>query len=291
MSDRLTLVVFKDHLSSRTLTIRYGWLRAFGLTLLGVIGLAVISTALFLNAYRRTMTTGSVGNANRADDLERELNETKIAYESLKQNAVNSVSSGALAGAGNSFNAFPSEVVLEKVPSIETLAFRLEPMKAQWKGNTLQIRTAIEYSREDGGNQQGHFIILARGPQSLVAYPEGVFNPAGNSFLMRPDSGEFFSVSRYREIKAEFGPFARKDDVQSIEIFIFDPKKRLIFVNRLALETTPVSAAPAPVPSVTAAPKKKEVAPAVETVKPSTTPAADPILPEVNDSAAPGDSS
>lgn len=288
MSDRLTLVVFKDHLSSRTLTVRQGWLRVFGLTLLGVIGLTVISAALFLSTYRRNMTTGSVGNANRAEDLEKELNETKIAYESLKQNAVNSISSGALAGAANSFNALPSDAVLERLPGVETLAFRLEPIKAQWKGMTLQIRTAIEYSREDGGNQQGHFIILARGPQALHAYPEGVFNPAGNSFLMKPDSGEFFSVSRYREIKAELGPFARKDDVQSIEIFVFDPKKRLIFLNRLALESVPTKSAPEPVVTA-AAPKKAKAIPVEEVVKPPVTPDSAPVVPEITEPTATGD--
>jgi hypothetical protein len=237
MSERLTLVVFKDHLSSRTLTIRLAWLRAFGMALLSVIGLAVIAAALFLNAYRKTISSGSVANSRRVEELEKQYNETKTSYESLKNQALNGASgSTALAGASHSFSLLPAEAVLERVPAPESLPFRLEPIKAQWKGSTLQIRSAIEYSKEDGGNQQGHFVIFVRGPQSLSAYPDGVFDSAGTANLIKPDSGEFFSVSRYREIKADFGPFARRDDVQSIEIFIFDLKKRLIFINRIGLE-------------------------------------------------------
>lgn len=253
MSERLTLVVFKDHLSSRTLTVRLAWLRAFALALMSVIGLAVIASALFLNAYRKTIATGSVANSIRVEELERESSELKTAYESIKNQALNSAGGGAiLAGASHSFSLLPAESVLEKLPAPEGLPFRLEGIKAQWKGQTLQIRSAIEYSKEDGGNQQGHFIVLVRGPRSLAAYPDGAFDAAGATALIKPDAGEFFSVSRYREVKAEFGPFAKRDDVQSIEIFIFDLKKRLVFMNRIGLE----SAKSAPVEPVKVAPPK-----------------------------------
>lgn len=247
MSERLTLVVFKDHLSSRTLTVRLAWLRAFGLALLSVIGLAVVAAALFLNAYRKTIATGSVATTLRVEELEKELAESKSSYEAIKNQALNSASTGGavLAGANASFSLLPAEAVLEKLPAPETLPFRLEAIKAQWKGSTLQIRSAIEYTREDGGNQQGHFVVLVRGPQSLAAYPDGAFDAAGTPTLIKPESGEFFSVSRYREIKADFGPFARRDDVRSIELFIFDPKHRLIFLNRTGLESAKAAPAPA----------------------------------------------
>ncbi len=296
MSERLTLVVFKDHLSSRTLTVRLAWLRAFGLALLSVIGLAVIAAALFFNAYRKTLTLGSVANSIRVEELEKETAEAKAGYEAIKNQALNSAGGGAvLAAASSSFSLLPAESVLEKIPSSETLPFRLEAIKAQWKGSTLQVRSAIEYSKEDGGNQQGHFLILVRGPQSLSAYPDGVFDTAGTSTLIKPDSGEFFSVSRYREVKADFGPFARHDDVQSIELLIFDLKKRLIFISRIGLETGPKAptslkktevpevdakdtgsapvAVPAPKPKRAAAPKPAATptpdTPAEETIEPA----------------------
>jgi hypothetical protein len=311
MSERLTLVVFKDHLSSRTLTVRLAWLRAFGLALLSVIGLAVIAAALFFNAYRKTIATGSVANTIRLEELEKDSAETKAAYESLKNQTLSGATgSAALAGGGNSFSLLPAESVLEKLPPPETLPFRLEAIKAQWKGSTLQIRSAIEYSKEDGGNQQGHFIIFVRGPQSLSAYPDGVFDAAGTATLIKPDAGEFFSVSRYREIKAEFGPFSRRDEIQSIEILIFDQKKRLIFQNRIGLES---SAAKTPVPvkrveptstqseedatdskpetpspkSVTAPVKAKPAAPAPKAVTAPATPAEETSAPAGDPAPAP----
>lgn len=246
MSDRLTLVVFKDHLSSRTLTVSLSWLRGFALALLSVIGLAVIAGALFLNAYRKTLSSSPLGSLIKAEEIEKELAETRSAYDSLKKQALSSASGNtpSLAGGVNSFTALPPDSILEAIPAVDTLPFRLENLSAQWKGNTLQIRSAIEYARDDGGNQQGHFIILARGPQALLAYPESAFNPAGASSLINPDNGEFFSVSRYREVKAELGPFIRRDDVKSIEILIFDPRKRLIYLNRLALEPSQTKSAP-----------------------------------------------
>lgn len=263
MSERLTLVVFKDHLSSRTLTVRLAWLRAFGFALLSVIGLAIIAAALFLNAYRKTVSTGSVANTLRVEELEKEAAESKAAYESLKNEALSNAASGgsALAGSAYSFSLLPAESVLEKLPAPDGLPFRLESIKAQWKGSNLQIRSAIEYSKEDGGNQQGHFVVLVRGPQSISAYPDGAFDAAGSASLVKPDSGEFFSVSRYREIKADVGPFAKRDDAHSVEILIFDLKKRLIFMNRTGLESAAAAAkppAPAPKAEKPAAPKPPE---------------------------------
>jgi hypothetical protein len=252
MSDRLTLVVFKDHLSSRTLTVRLAWLRAFGLALLSVIGLAIIAGSLFFNAYRKTLATGSVADSRRVDELEKELTEMKSSYESLKEQALNRASGGTgLGGAASAFSSLPADAVLEPLPARDSLPFRLESMKASWRGNTLQIRSAIEYSREDGGNQQGHFILIARGPQSVLGYPEGTFSSAGTPALLKPDGGEFFSVSRYREVKADFGPYARRDDVKAIEIYVFDLRKRLIYFDRIALESTPGRPGSTPAPRAT----------------------------------------
>lgn len=269
MSDRLTLVVFKDHLSSRTLTVRLAWLRGFALVLLSVIGLAIIAGALFFNAYRKTITSSSPGSALKMEEMEKELSETTAAYESLKRQAITAVSgkSSGLAGGSSSFTALPADSILEPVPSPDTLAIRLDALTAEWKNNHLQIRSAIEYIREDGGNQQGHFIILARGPQLVLGYPEGIFNSVGATTLIKPADGEFFSVSRYRELKADFGPFAHRDDVQSIEIFIFDPRKRLIYLNQINLAAQPLKVK---------APKK------IEPAKPVPTPVSKPeVIPEV----------
>ncbi len=246
MSNRLTLVVFKDHLSSRTLTVNLSWIRGFAFALLSVISLAVIAGALFLNAYRKTITTGTLGASRKTDEIEKELIETKTAYESLKKQAVTSASGNtpSLAGSSNSFTSLPTEAILESIPAPETLPFRLEKLSAKWRGNTIQIRSAIEYAKEDGGNQQGHFVIIARGPQTLFAYPDGAFNETGAKTLINPDNGEYFSVSRYREIKADLGPVNHHEDIQTIEIYIFDPRNRLIFLNRLTVDQLPKKAAP-----------------------------------------------
>ncbi len=126
MGERLTLVVFKDHLSSRTLTVRLSWLRAMGLALLCVIALTIIAGGLFLSAYRKTISTGSVANSRRVEELEKETAEIRASYENLKSQTLNSAERGAapLAGASHSFNLLPAESILEKIPAPESLPFR-----------------------------------------------------------------------------------------------------------------------------------------------------------------------
>lgn len=257
MREKLTLVIFKDHLSSRTLHVSLSWLRRLSVGILAVIVLTILASALFIRGYQKSISAPGAGAEDRAEELEKQLAELKTSYEALQarsQAGAPTTASGTTAvvtASGGYFSAIPNAALRSNLPPREILPFKLEALKAQWRGSTLNLSSAIEYTKDDGGNQQGHFVILARGPQNVFAYPDGVFSPAGTDVLIKPDAGEYFSVSRYREIKAPFGPVEKREDIQSIEILIFDANKQLIFVERVGIESIKPREAPAPV-------KKKE---------------------------------
>ncbi len=231
MKEKLTLVVFKDHLSSRTLNLSLAWLRRAGLAIIAVILLALVCAGLFFKAYTRANLSSGSALRDRIQELERELGDTKSSYDSLKATL-----SGKSSVSGGYFAAVPPSALKGSLPPRDSLPFRLEAYKATWKGNTLRFHTALEYVADDGGNQQGHFVLMARGTDKIYAYPENVFSPAGSETLMKADSGEYFSVSRYREINADFGPVQSRSDIRSIELLIFNTERELIFVDRVQIE-------------------------------------------------------
>ena len=119
------------------------------------------------------------------------------------------------------FSAFPT-VSLSKPPPPSDLPFIVQTPKVTWKGQTLLVRFALQYVKDDQGTQQGKIVILARSPNSIHAYPDDLLNLPGKSTLISPERGEFFSVSRFREVRADFGPLSAGETISLIEILIFD---------------------------------------------------------------------
>ena len=85
------------------------------------------------------------------------------------------------------------------------------------RGKTLKVGFEIQYTAEDGGNQQGRIVIVAVTEDQALSYPKGIIK---NTKLMI-EKGEFFSVSRYREVRAELGPIPAGQTVKSVEILIY----------------------------------------------------------------------
>jgi len=68
-----------------------------------------------------------------------------------------------------------------------------------------------------------------------------VLNPSDSSSLIAPDKGEYFSVSRMREVKAEFGPMKSSSELKTVEVFLFSGQGGLLIHQTL----TPSAAPPA----------------------------------------------
>ena len=143
---------------------------------------------------------------------------------------------GPIVGASGSylFTALPANV--QTPPDRATLPIALKEAKVRWSGNQLRVRFALQYTQAGGGAQQGRLILLARGKDTLQIYPNGAFTPSNQGTLINPERGESFSVSRYREVKAEFGPAKTRESFQEVEALIFDSQGKLLIHERLVPE-------------------------------------------------------
>jgi hypothetical protein len=114
------------------------------------------------------------------------------------------------------------------------LKIALTPPQVQLKSNRLQVKFAIQYTADDGKNQQGRIVLLARGPSGILAYPEGVLNEMRAETLLAPERGEFFSVGRYREVINEFDlPPTNPSQWKEIEVLIFQSDETLLLRERI----------------------------------------------------------
>jgi|GEM_PF-4740370 len=132
------------------------------------------------------------------------------------------------------------------IPAPDTLKVTLTPAQTAVKGDRLSVKFAIQYISNDGRNQQGRIVLLARSPSGVAAYPEGVLNFMDSGHLIAPERGEFFSVGRYREVATEFVlPAGSATGYREIEVLLFKQDNSILLHQRIDAQT----AAPAPPPS------------------------------------------
>lgn len=145
------------------------------------------------------------------------------------------------------------------------LPITVSPAKTSWSssGRTFKVDFNIQYTGTDRGSQQGRIIVLARGAASLLAYPEGALARAGAESLIDPQQGEYFSVSRFRETRAEFTEVkGGAKGIKDVEILIFGSEGNLISYQKLAASAAPAAPKAAPAPKPTAPASTPPAAPA-----------------------------
>ena len=250
MQEKLTVILFKNHLTARTFEVSLRKLERVGISFVVVIFLALFSSLFFVRAGVKMLNSKDGRSIERVNELEKQLAEMKSSYEALQGHVSGSTTAGSNLSQSSLrsvlFTSIPTASIRSPIPPRDSLPFRLDTLKAHWQGNFLNISTAIEYNRGDEGTQQGNFFIVAQGPQNMYAHPEGAFSEAGSETLIDPESGEYFSVARYREIRARFGPVERRDQIQSVSVYIFDRNKNLIFLDRVALKDAEKNTLPPP---------------------------------------------
>jgi hypothetical protein len=281
ISDKVTVLVFKDNYAARTFQIPLNWISRFGIFLGLLFGLTVTSVFFAIKYYRVAVKT----DLSRVQDLEQELTDMRANLKSVDAKASDpshtlitppapahiaeakakaSVPEPIPVGNGLLFAAFPASVSSD-IPDPSTLSFSVKNPRAQWRGKNLRVQFALEYTKEDKGTQTGRILVLARGREALLAYPEGVFNHVGASELIAPENGESFSVSRYREVKADFGPVRNQQALDEVEIFIFSKENQILAHQKFSPHSNRIEHPPAPTAAETTTPA---VAPSPETPQP-----------------------
>jgi hypothetical protein len=259
-NDELTVMVFKDNSSARTFKVSLAWISRLGLIIGIVAAVAVLGVFLSTRFYLTARQASKSGDPAYVQALE---TENATLKSNLKQaqtqvaavpaqtqtpiaQTVNSapvptvtvtvtatpaavappVASAPVAAAalGPGFSALPSSIT----PDFAGSSISIYEPKVKWSGKTLKVQFFIQYNKEDKGNQQGRIILIARGPQTLMAYPTDVFNLTDSPALIIPDKGEYFSVSRIREVKADFGPARTNRDFTSVEVFLLSTDQKLL---------------------------------------------------------------
>ena len=266
----VTVLVLKDNLVSRSFELPVAWFTRLGWMLGGAIGMTALSLGMATYWGVRYYWTES----ERVRELELQNETIKNRLAQLDPTALQDATSLTPAQPSASAPASaPSPaaapVVAANVPApapapLPTVAlapppqpaaptsavqapsglnFRLNSPQLSWKGRTLQVRSAIQYIADDGGNQQGRIVILARGPDTLMAYPKGVLDTNQAKSLINPLRGEFFSVSRMRPIQADFGPLDADDTFTEVTVMILSQAGKLLYEEKVGVPVRPAAEA------------------------------------------------
>ncbi|OFZ20894.1 MAG: hypothetical protein A2X94_05140 [Bdellovibrionales bacterium GWB1_55_8] len=263
LSDQVTLLVFKDNYAARTFQVPLAWLNRFGILLLLAGGITVGSVVLAGKYYGISRKA----DISRVQQLESEIQDLQLALADkprpqeaqgdsakgdLKDDLVSPMPTGStesrVAAPQRSFlfGALPPDAAALPAPG----TILIGGLKATWQGKTLDVSFNIQYKNVGQGNQQGRIVVLARGPETLLAYPDGIMNSGGADSLIRPAAGEYFSVSRFRAVRAQFGPLRSTNMIREVEVLLLTDQGQLILYDRIAVEggALPVST-PSPVGS------------------------------------------
>jgi hypothetical protein len=290
--DEVTVLVFKDNDTSRSFQVSLGWITRLGLAMGAMVALAALSAFFALKFYRVARKSDPirvVGLEQRIADLETANQGLEAKLTVAAKGAPAPVSplteqapptaaaplpttdaappsaSGASVAGSALFSALPRKTQ-DLSADASKLPITVSPVRVNWGGRALKVSFNFQYVGVAHGNQQGRIIVLARGPNILMAYPEGVLNRAGAESLIQPEQGEFFSVSRFREVKADFPEIrgAGPNAIQDVEILIMSLEGQLLYYQKLPAAPAPAAAKPAP-----AAPK---AVPAADPAATTTTP-------------------
>lgn len=269
--DRITLLLFKDNHAARTFQVSLSWLSRLGLIAGTLLTITLISFGFALKYYY----IASQADLSRVHSLEHQLadlkgtqpsSETKkptsndfsaflksftgdstesetgtVPVPFLKDNFSKPTSPPSTTPAGTSGFLFGTLLPSQVLPPPSQIPINLEAIKTSWEGATLKINFSIHYASDDKGSQQGTIVLIAHGPRYLIGHPLEIFSDAQSSTLISPEKGEHFSVSRFREVQAQFGPVSTPAALKKIEILIFSEEGKLLIHQSVQTEENPGS--------------------------------------------------
>ncbi len=240
VSKELTIVVFKDNLVSRAFQVPLRWIsqaKWLAGIMIGILALSLYLAARYHHLLLQAQQ-GTPAQVAQIERLEQELSATKTQTESLQNQLKNKVFAPSApvlptpVQATQAATHVPSALLFNAVPAKNVSIVLHEPM-VYWQGKSLRVHFNIQYIKEDNGNQSGRIVLLARGLSTLLAYPVGALNLSTSNELVNLSKGEHFSVSRYREVNASFGPIHTRESLQEVEVFVFGDSNELLIHQKL----------------------------------------------------------
>ncbi len=241
ISDKITILVFKDNNAARTFQISLSSISRFGFILGTLLAITLSSTFIALKYYR----IAAASNPIYVQDLEQEIIDLKANLKTIETKS-ESLSSPIIVStptpiatpmASNTVPPFSifTHAFQPPIADPSTLRFSIQTPEISWQKSSLHVRFALQYRNKDQGSQEGKILVLARGPETLLTYPAGSLNPIGAENLIDLNKGETFSVSRYRAVDANFGQLHSKNALHEVEIFILNNQGNLLTYQKIPL--------------------------------------------------------
>lgn len=259
--NRLHVLVFKDNLASRAFKIPLRWFFGAGV-LASLAGIAIVLTGYaalhYYHVAARSDASLVVDLERRVETLQKQLDEAKsqppVSPEAGQAQPPPAVPETPLTGGeatasvAGLFSAFP-QGVRPAAPGYQP-PVQLQDVSFDVRRDSVTLQYALSYVANDGKSQQGRIVILARGPNVLMASPAGTLQSPEKGFLVNPQAGEYFSVSRYRQGQTEFHLANAAQRITEVQILIFGQDLTLILSQKYEPKGQPKqSPAPAPTPN------------------------------------------
>lgn len=238
----LTLQVHHENLNPRTFKIPLRWLHQASWLAWGLLAISVVSSVYAVKEYYSERSA----RPELVNDLENEIQELKIALERKATTTTTVVSNESKSpgdskasdekpapGPGETLEGKDgvwsglAENITAPDPS-SAVPIRLEDPRIDWQGKYANFTLNIVFKDPGKGSQQGHIVVLGRASDRMFSHPEGVLNTASGAHLFNPDRGEYFSVARFRVLKARLGPYDNSKQLSEVQVFLFDLNHKLI---------------------------------------------------------------
>jgi hypothetical protein len=241
----LTVQVHHEQLDPRTFKIPVRWIHRASWMAWILVSVALSSTVYAVREFYSERSA----RPELVSELENEVQNLKIALEKKITSApANQAPSGSTPSDPNAREEKPLPAagipvegkegvwsgLAEQIttpPAGTEPTIRFEDARMEWQGKYLAFNLNVVYRDPGTGSQQGHLVVLGRSNDRIFAHPEGVLNTTSGSALFDANRGEYFSVARFRVLKARFGPFESPDQLREIQVFAFDLNNKLIRIQ------------------------------------------------------------
>ncbi len=238
----LTIQVHEENLNPRTFKVPVRWIHRASWSAWLLLAVSVLSSVFALRLY----FSERLARPELVAELENEVQELKIALEKKGAPATGAALTPAPQGSDpkateEAPSPGPGETLTAKdgiwnglaenisaPPAGVTPTVRLDDPRLEWQGKYANFTVNVVYRDPGKGSQQGRLVALGRANDRLFAHPEGALNTSSGSPLFDVSRGEYYSVARFRVLKARFGPYESPRQLAEIQVFMFDLGNRLI---------------------------------------------------------------
>lgn len=223
---QLGVLVFHKDAPSRSLRLPKKWLPALGYIFFCciVIALTTTATSVFYFKKYRDLKKGTPTKALDPKEVVAPVVTAPPQEEATFKN------DEPLAPAINA-----ADFAYYGKKAIPTPKINITAPRVEWNGQNLDVKFQIQYIGNDGLSQNGRIVVFARGNGVLLSYPKNVIPKPGVDSPLTITQGETFSVGRFREVQASVGPIAQRNQLYSLEVFIFDREGTLLIGKQLGV--------------------------------------------------------